>query len=120
MPVWGVWLPDSSSFTFSCAPTSRKARNMQANPQVAFTVDDTIECISVEGRARTLAADLVDPVAEHYATKYEPDPDKRAEMATFVKSHEVWEIVPQRAFGIIEREEDFATRATRWVWEDEL
>jgi nitroimidazol reductase NimA-like FMN-containing flavoprotein (pyridoxamine 5'-phosphate oxidase superfamily) len=116
LPVWGVWLPESSSFAFSCAPGSRKARNMHVNPQVAFTADNTVECISVEGRARILAADLVDPVAEQYATKYEPDPDKRAELATFVKSHEVWEIVPQRAFGIIEREEDFARRATRWVW----
>jgi Pyridoxamine 5'-phosphate oxidase len=116
MPVWGVWLPDSSSFAFSCAPTSRKARNMRANAQVAFTVDDTIECISVEGRARSLAADLVDPMAERYATKYEPDPDKRAEMATFVKANAVWEIVPQRAFAVIEREEEFARRATRWVW----
>ena len=116
LPVWGVWLADASSFTFSCASTSRKARNMQANPRVVFTVDDTVECISVEGRARILAADLIDPVAEQYATKYEPDPDKRAELAAFVKSHDMWEIVPQRAFGIIEREEDFAQRATRWVW----
>jgi Pyridoxamine 5'-phosphate oxidase len=120
LPVWGVWLPDSSSFAFSCALTSRKARNLRANPQVAFTIDDTIECVSVEGRARTLATDLVDPMAEQYAAKYEPDPDKQAGMAAFVKSHEVWEIVPQRAFGIIEREEDFARRATRWVWEHEL
>jgi hypothetical protein len=116
LPVWGVWLVDSSSFAFSCAPGSRKARNMRANPQAAFTVDDTIECVSVEGRARLLAADLVDPMAEQYAAKYEPDPDKQAGMAAFVKSNAIWEIVPQRAFGIIEREEDFAQRATRWVW----
>jgi hypothetical protein len=59
-------------------------------------------------------------MAGQYATKYEPDPDKQAELATFVKSNALWEIVPQRAFAVIEREEDFAQRATRWVWERDL
>ena len=103
LPVWGVWLPDSSSFAFSCAPTSRKARNMQANPQVVFTVDDTVECISVEGWGC--------PFFPHPTR-----PDKQAELATFVKSNAIWQIVPQRAFAVIEREQDFAQRATRWVW----
>jgi hypothetical protein len=26
------------------------------------------------------------------------------------------EVTPERAFGIIESEDDFARRATRWVW----
>ena len=36
LPVWGVWMPDSSTFAFSCSPNARKARNIRANPQVAF------------------------------------------------------------------------------------
>ncbi len=116
MPVWGVWLPDSSTFAFSCSPNARKARNMRENPQVAFTIDDTIECVSVEGRARELAPDRQRPAAETYAVKYEPDPAKAADMVTFVMSHSMWEVVPLRAFAIIEREDEFAQRATRWVW----
>ena len=30
MPVWGVWLPETDRFWFSCSPTSRKARNIAA------------------------------------------------------------------------------------------
>ncbi len=117
MPVWGVWMPETSTFAFSCSPNARKARNMRANPQVAFTIDDTVECVSVEGLARELAADSQQAVAESYAAKYEPDPVKQAEMVTFVTGHSMWEVVPQRAFAIIEREDEFAQRATRWVWE---
>jgi nitroimidazol reductase NimA-like FMN-containing flavoprotein (pyridoxamine 5'-phosphate oxidase superfamily) len=116
LPVWGVWLPETSTFVFSCSPNSRKARNMAANPQVAFTVDDTVECVSVEGTARGLAAERARPVAETYAAKYEPDEVKQREMVTFVTSHSMWEVVPQRAFAVIEREDEFAQRATRWVW----
>ncbi len=72
--------------------------------------------MSVEGLARELAADSQKAVAESYAAKYEPDPVKQAEMVTFVTSHSMWEVVPQRAFAIIEREDEFAQRATRWVW----
>ena len=117
LPVWGVWLPDSSTFAFSCSPNARKARNIRANPQVAFTIDDTVECVSVEGTARELPADRQKAAAETYAAKYEPDPAKRADMVEFVTSHSMWEVVPQRAFAIIEREDEFAQRATRWVWE---
>ncbi len=72
--------------------------------------------MSVEGTASELPADRQKTAAETYATKYEPDPAKRADMVEFVTSHSMWEVVPQRAFAIIEREEEFAQRATRWVW----
>ena len=100
----------------SCSPNARKARNIRANPQVAFAIDDTVECVSVEGTARALPAERQQEAAETYAAKYEPDPVKQAEMVTFVTSHSMWEVVPLRAFAIIEREDEFAQRATRWVW----
>ena len=34
LPVWGVWSDDRPGFAFSCAPGSRKAANIAANPQV--------------------------------------------------------------------------------------
>ena len=55
LPVWGVWMPEWSTFAFSCSPNARKARNIRANPQVAFAIDDTVECVSVEGTAHELA-----------------------------------------------------------------
>ena len=122
MPVWGVWLPERDRFWFSCSPNSRKARNITENPQCAVTVDDTVECISVEGRAR-----IVDPAARadanevnqaitRYVSKYWDEPTDHAEAEAFVRSNAIIEVTPDRAFGIIEREDEFARRATRWRW----
>ncbi|MEZ5166210.1 MAG: hypothetical protein R2695_06860 [Acidimicrobiales bacterium] len=34
-------MPGTQRFGFSCAPGARKARNLAANDQVVFAVDDT-------------------------------------------------------------------------------
>jgi len=116
LPVWGLWNDDDHQFMFSCGPTSRKARDLAENPQVAFTVDDTVECVSVEGRARVV--DPTEPAAdrwvERYLTKYRPmSSDLSAE---FIRSNLIVEVDPDRAFGIIEREDEFSARATRWTF----
>ena len=124
MPVWGVWLPeaegDGDRFWFSCSPNARKARNLAENPQCTVTVQDTVECVSVEGTARpvgpTVAASGVDAMVYTYLAKYWPDPAVHAEMEAFLRSHAMFIVTPQRAFGIIEREEEFSTSATRWRW----
>ena len=51
LPVWGVWHDRELTFMFSCAHGSRKARNLGSNPKIAFTNDDTVECVSVQGSA---------------------------------------------------------------------
>jgi nitroimidazol reductase NimA-like FMN-containing flavoprotein (pyridoxamine 5'-phosphate oxidase superfamily) len=116
MPLWGVWLPDEQRFVCSGSPTSRKMRNIAANPHVCVTIDDTVECVSVEGTA-TVMTDEADRrrVAEQYAQKY-AELDERPGMVEFVLSHTMAEVRPVVAFGIIEREVEFATRATRWRW----
>jgi general stress protein 26 len=119
-PVWGVWLPTTERFWFSCSPNARKARNIAANPQCVVMVDDTVECVSVEGRARLVdtAADG-DAIAEMvaaYLTKYWADPAVHADMEAFLRGHAMFEVAPDKAIGIIEREDEFAQRATRWRW----
>ncbi|MCC6340470.1 MAG: pyridoxamine 5'-phosphate oxidase family protein [Acidimicrobiia bacterium] len=120
MPVWGVWLPDAERFWFSSSPDSRKARNLAENPRCSFAVDDTVECVSVEGLARRADpeadAAAVDAAAGAWARKYWDDPEVHAEMAGFFRGNAVFEVTPEQAFGIIEREDDFARRATRWRW----
>ena len=119
MPVWGVWLPDDH-FWFSCSPNARKARNLAANPHCVVMVDDTVECVSVEGVARAVAAgdepDAVDRVADAYLAKYWDDPSEHEQMREFLLSHALFEVTPSVAFGIIEREDAFSQRATRWRW----
>lgn len=117
MPVWGVWDDDEHRFAFSCGPRARKAANIRDNPNAVVTVDDTVECISVEGQATFVEAD--DPRQQvwidRYLGKYRPiAPDLGAD---FLRQNLVVEILPERAFAVIEREDAFSQRATRWVFE---
>lgn len=116
LPVWGVWLPEAQTFGFSSAPDARKVRNLRDNPRVVVTGEDTVEVVSVEGVATELHGEDREPVIVAFAEKYEADPDKRRELADFLRRNLVVCVTPERAFGIIERAEEFSTRATKWVW----
>jgi nitroimidazol reductase NimA-like FMN-containing flavoprotein (pyridoxamine 5'-phosphate oxidase superfamily) len=116
MPVWGVWVPDTSTFVFSCSPNARKVRNFTENPQVSVAVDSTVEVVVVEGTVRSVTAESVDAALDLYVDKYWETEQEKVDGKGFVSSHDVWELTPERAFGVIETEEDFACRATKWVW----
>jgi hypothetical protein len=112
MPVWGVWNDEELRFAFSCGPRSRKAANLAVNPQVVVASEDTVECLSVEGCAQLVDDDRLDVWIARYLTKYTPmSPDLSAD---FLRQNLIFEVVPDRALAVIEREEEFATRATRW------
>ena len=117
LPVWGVWNDDEGRFAFSCSPRARKARNLAGNPHAVVMTDDTVECLSIEGQAEPVADEQRQAQwIERYLAKYQPmAPDLSAE---FLRQHLMLEFVPERAFAIIEREDEFATRATRWVFQD--
>jgi nitroimidazol reductase NimA-like FMN-containing flavoprotein (pyridoxamine 5'-phosphate oxidase superfamily) len=115
LPVWGVWDDTEDCFAFSCSPRARKARNLAGNPRAVVTTADTVECLSIEGRAAPVESDeRQDQWIERYLAKYQPiQPDISAD---FLRQHLMLEFVPERAFAVIEREEEFSTRATRWVF----
>jgi general stress protein 26 len=112
LPVWGVWDDDDLRFMFSCAFASRKARNIAANPRVVFTIADTVECISIEGTAAPITgAARAGTWVDRYVAKYGPE---QPGLAEFLPQNAMFEVTPQVAFAVIEREAEFATRATRW------
>lgn len=113
LPVWGIWHDDEQRFAFSCAPRSRKAQNLGENPQAVITIDDTVECLSVEGRATSLdPGDRFEEWILRYLEKYLPvQADLTAE---FFRPNLMFEFEPDRAFAVIEREDEFSSRATRW------
>ena len=120
MPVWGVWRSSADgpdSFWFSCAPTARRAANLAVNPRLVVAVDDTVEVVSVEGVARCVPG--TDPhvaaAIDSYVAKYWPGEDPEPH-AGFLRSHVIYSVTPLVAFGIIEREDEFAAKATRWRW----
>ena len=116
LPVWGVWDHGENRFAFSCGPRSRKARNLAANAQAAIMTEDTVECLSIEGRATTVRdTGRQDVWIERYIAKYRRmSADLSAE---FIRQNLIVEFEPERAFAVIEREDDFATRATRWTFD---
>ena len=116
LPVWGVWEDAEARFAFTCGPRARKLRNLAANPQAVIMVDSTVECVSIEGSAGRVREDgRREQWIERYLAKYRPmAPDLSAE---FLRRNAMVEFVAERAFGVIEREEEFSTRPTRWVFE---
>lgn len=116
MPVWGVWLAERERFAFSCSPGSRKARNLAVNPRVVVAGEDTVECVSVEGTAAPCAGALLGEAASAFGAKYESEPHAQEGLARFFREHASFAVAPERAFGIIERADEFSTRATRWTW----
>jgi nitroimidazol reductase NimA-like FMN-containing flavoprotein (pyridoxamine 5'-phosphate oxidase superfamily) len=116
LPVWGVWEDDEGRFAFSCSPRARKARNLGRNPHAVVMTDDTVECLSIEGQAHTVSDEQRQALwIERYLAKYQPmAPDLSAD---FLRQHLMLEFVPERAFAIVEREDEFSTRATRWVFQ---
>lgn len=118
LPVWGVWDDGEQRFSFSCAPTARKARNLAANPGVVITTEDAVECVSLEGSAALLTDEARrEEWIERYLVKYRPmAPDLGA---PFLRRNLLFEVTPERAFAIIEREDEFANRATRWLFDRE-
>lgn len=119
LPVWGVWLPARERFWFSCSTTARKARNLRAVPWVVVAPSDTVEVVSLEGEAREVTGGAIDDGIDAYFAKYGGEMAMaRDAVAAFLRSNASFEVTPQRAFGIIERPDEFSQRATRWRWSD--
>lgn len=116
LPAWGAWDDGENRFAFSCGPRSRKARDLSTNPNAAIMTESTVECLSLEGHAAPVHdTGHQDLWIERYLAKYRPmSADLSAE---FIRQNVIVEFVPERAFGVIEREDEFATRATRWVFD---
>ena len=116
MPVWGIWLPGNDRFMFSCSPNARKARNLRSNNRITVAIDSSVEVVVVEGQAATAKLKADDPMVVAYAEKYWTSAEEQRSGAEFMVSHQISIMTPRQAFAIIEREEEFSTKATRWRW----
>ena len=113
LPVWGVWDDDDRQFMFSCSPNAKKVHNLAANPSIAITNSDSVECVSVQGSAKLLT-DMarIDGWVERYVRRY--GDEMGPEAGNFIRSHACFEVTPTLAVSVIERADEFAKRATRW------
>ena len=104
MPVWGLWLADR--LLFSTDPSSLKARNFAARPDVVVHLESGDDVVVLEGRTERMAAAVVAAFCDAYDEKYSyrPEPDN--------EGHGLYQLVPDRALAW--READFTSSATRF------
>ncbi|MFI0798673.1 PPOX class probable F420-dependent enzyme [Amycolatopsis lurida] len=107
MPVWAAW--DGEALWFGSTHTSRKMRNLRADPRCTVTIDDALDPVVLDGVADFVTdpeaiATFVETANAKYASAYSYDPDVNAVVA----------IRPAWAFGM--RAEDFTGTPTRWQW----
>jgi len=106
MVVWGLWL--GGAYYFSTGATSRKARNLQQNPNCVVCNENAEEAVIVEGIARKLAeSEIPQQAFANYKAKYgwELDPQRGP----------VYMVRPRTVFAMPEKQ--FPEGVTRWKFE---
>src|SRR5688500_267553 len=105
MPLWGVWL--DGAFCFSTGATSRKARNLAADPRCTITTERADEAVIVEGEAAPLAEmEVRRRFVRGYKEKYGWEMDGAGEG--------IYTLRPRVAFAFIEAADQFGLTPTRW------
>jgi hypothetical protein len=106
MVVWGIWL--ENAYYFSTGSTTRKAKNLAANPNCTVCNENVEENVIVEGEARQLAlAEIPEAAFGLYQKKYgwKLDPDMGP----------VFKVTPRVVFAMPEKL--FPAGATRWMFD---
>jgi general stress protein 26 len=106
--VWGVWL--DGVLYFSTGRSSRKARNLAADPRCAITPGDGDEALSLKGTARRVTDwEAIATVERGFVAKYgEGFPD--------AENDPLYALDLVTAYGV--REAAFTASATRWRFTD--
>ncbi len=78
--------------------------------------------VSIEGRAVRVDDDEVEQLAVVWSEKYyEVDAtgagSSKEELKEVVLGGAAFEVVPERAFAMIDTAEEFSKCATRWIWD---
>ena len=108
-PVWFWW--DGERAYFTCAAASRKARNVEHEPEVVLHNGDGADPIVLKGRAeRVSEPDELDRVDRAYREKY-VDPGSGARATIFVADDHVYRVRPRLASAWM-----YATCANRTDW----
>ena len=105
--VWGVWL--DGAFYFSCAATSRKARNLAEDARCAISTERADEAVIVEGVAELLVDQAL---LEQFKAAYDPKYDWEIE----IDKGGIFVVRPTVAFAFIEDSGQFESTATRWTF----
>ena len=109
MLIWGIWWQDA--FWFSTGPSTRKAKNLAANPHCVIGTEKADEAIILEGTAEEIEdRSLWKQVAQIYNKKYGSD----VEPLLLSSGGNIYRVEPVVAFGQDEHAENFVDAVTRW------
>ena len=112
MVIWALWL--DGKLCFSTGSTSRKARNLAANPNCVMCTADAAEAVILEGAIEhERDVTLIREFLRLYEKKYKFDMSGMADDLLRLKEP-VFRLRPKVAFGMWERK--FSTTATRWIF----
>ncbi len=105
MVVWGLFVDDT--FQFSTSATSRKGKNLAANPRCVVCPEGGEEAVILEGTAGAIEDAARARFAADYKTKYDYDVSGMSEPVYVVR--------PRVVYGQIEK--TFTKSATRWLFD---
>ncbi len=104
MPVFAAWFGDA--LYFSTGGTSKKAINLQSNPNFVITTESAAEPVVLEGTVRFIEdAHTLDALRTVYAEKYGHP---------FPPDSPVCEVTTVKVIGFVEDAAKFPGSATRW------
>jgi PPOX class probable F420-dependent enzyme len=117
MPVWGAWFDDR--LWFSTDQTSRKARNLQADPRCVVTSDDALEPVVLEGVAepvtnRSEIATFTAVVRTKYAAEWLEEVYTVDFFDGSLGGGATYRITPTSVFAL--KTSEFTTSPTRWTF----
>ncbi len=101
-PVWGVYV--GGAIVFSTDPSSRKARNLKANPAITIHLESGDEVVIAEGMSEVIK--LNDAIDDGYNQKYS------MRLSKFPMPFALYQLRPRIVMAW--REKDFGTSATKW------
>ncbi|MDX1614792.1 MAG: pyridoxamine 5'-phosphate oxidase family protein [Candidatus Promineifilaceae bacterium] len=108
-PVWGLWL--DHHFYFATGATSRKWRNLMANPALIVHLESGDEVVILEGTAeRVLDDDVLTRLDEAYEAKYGVNLLAGGEAPNPIVALRL-----HKALAWLES--DFPNTATRWLFD---
>jgi Pyridoxamine 5'-phosphate oxidase len=107
MIIWGMWLDEG--FWFSTGSTSRKARNLAANPKCVIGTDNAAKAVILEGTSELI--DSKSPGYDQFAKAYK----KKYRWDVRAMGQPVYCFRPKLGFGLFEKK--FKQTATRWSFD---
>jgi Pyridoxamine 5'-phosphate oxidase len=113
MVVWGMW--QDGRFLFSTGSKSRKARNLEQNPNCIVCTEHAHEAVIVEGVAEIAHVAARRKMIPAYERKYKFDLSSMKDDMLSMKEP-VFSVRPMTAFALWEKH--FQNKSTRWKFAD--